>query len=214
MNHYVNATKITLEEKRKRWDAVKGQVDNITDKLGKPIDEEIKELIVGLNIFGFRTSMSCFGHIREKKNFDIKEYASTPYVFIEPEIDEELEKKFEELRERVSIAKQTDIKEEIVKAHKAYEKFMEDAPLPNYLCIRKLIALLTEFYKDRSVSYSVQLLVSGGHKAASIKNLGEGNRYFTDQATKKKMLKDYQNEFIAFGKFLNTRYLSEEPNIL
>ncbi len=37
-------------------------VNKVTDKLGKPIDEGIKKMVLILNQIGFRTAMSCEGH--------------------------------------------------------------------------------------------------------------------------------------------------------
>lgn len=39
------------------------EVDNITDKLGQPVDTEIKPLVVALRFVDFPTTGSCAGHL-------------------------------------------------------------------------------------------------------------------------------------------------------
>ncbi len=44
------------------WNEIRRQVDTITDRLGMPVDEEIKEVVVGLRANGINTVSSCGGH--------------------------------------------------------------------------------------------------------------------------------------------------------
>jgi len=44
------------------YEDIKKRVDNISDTLDEPIDESIKPLIIGLQMYGVRTTMSCGGH--------------------------------------------------------------------------------------------------------------------------------------------------------
>src|SRR5258708_14434953 len=209
MDNTTNEQKIPLEEKERRWNAINKKIDSITDKLGKPIDEEIKELIVGLNILGFRTTMSCFGHIRENKTFGIKDYALTPYVFIKPAIDSELEKEHEDLRQKVSKAKQIGNKESYREAYKEWQSFRNKMSTPYYTCIKQLVDLFAEFYNNRHVSYDAQVVVSGSLFRITIRNTGENYLYLMNADTKEKKLKEYHDEFIAFGKFLKIKYFSK-----
>lgn len=48
--------------KRQKYLSVKKQVFKITDKLGKPIDKGIREVIIYLNLLGVETTQSCEGH--------------------------------------------------------------------------------------------------------------------------------------------------------
>lgn len=46
------------------------EVEAITDRLGHPIDERIKPLVIGLRRFDLRTTMSCEGHrTKDQKGF-------------------------------------------------------------------------------------------------------------------------------------------------
>ncbi len=42
------------------------QVDSITDRLGKPVDARIRNLLAAMIMVGIRTTMSCSGHSGKK----------------------------------------------------------------------------------------------------------------------------------------------------
>lgn len=207
-NTSINLHEATQEEKNRHWNALREAADKITDKLGMPIDEEIKELVVSLNALGFRTSMSCYGHIRENKKLGIKNYALTPYVSIKPRIDEKLENEYLDLRKKLSIHWDERKKEEYFKADKEFREFIANTSRPYHESMKRLIELFTEYYKTRQVPYDIQLSLTGAPRNFRIENIGNRYIYLNDQAEKKRKLKAYQDEFIAFGKFLKTRYLS------
>src|SRR3712207_1504419 len=48
--------------KEQRWQQSAAEVNRITDRLGMPIDEGIKETVVALNVLGINTVASCEGH--------------------------------------------------------------------------------------------------------------------------------------------------------
>ena len=53
-----------MENKKKsEWDRLSKELSSTTDKLGKPIDKGIIETVIALNALGFKTKMSCEGHI-------------------------------------------------------------------------------------------------------------------------------------------------------
>lgn len=53
----IDFNKLSEELKGRGFD-----VDSIRDKLGKPIEEKIKPLVIALNYLGYKTSQSCQGH--------------------------------------------------------------------------------------------------------------------------------------------------------
>lgn len=71
---------------RKVWDEQRKKVDRLTDGLGMPLDEGIKEIVVALNVYGFQTCMSCEGHADRA--------CSYPWVWIEQPSTKK-DKKFE-----------------------------------------------------------------------------------------------------------------------
>lgn len=55
-------------EKELRWEKTRTEAENITDALGKPIEENIKEVVTAFMANGFTTSASCEGHTMEEKH--------------------------------------------------------------------------------------------------------------------------------------------------
>lgn len=49
--------------RRKGLEAIRGKVEQMRDRLGKPVDKKVKKLVVGLNYCGIPTVASCEGHL-------------------------------------------------------------------------------------------------------------------------------------------------------
>ena len=49
---------------KRNIDEVKKEVEGLRDGTGKPIDELIKPLVIGLRMWGFQTQNSCQGHFK------------------------------------------------------------------------------------------------------------------------------------------------------
>ena len=50
-------------ERQIRWNTISAQVEQITDKLGKPVDGGIKEAVVAFMVNDLTTESSCEGHL-------------------------------------------------------------------------------------------------------------------------------------------------------
>ncbi len=50
-------------EKQKKWEQIAAEVEQITDSLGKGVDEGIKETVIALKAYEFPTDQSCEGHM-------------------------------------------------------------------------------------------------------------------------------------------------------
>ena len=85
-----------FESRKKKLDLALQEVENISDKLGKGIDDGIKETIALLLAMDFPTSSSCAGH------FKIEEGVGMPYIRIYAPAPEgwESDKQNKDLRER------------------------------------------------------------------------------------------------------------------
>lgn len=53
----------TNPKKQEQWEKMSKVIDNTADALGNPIDEKIKEVVIVLNLLGFKTTASCEGHL-------------------------------------------------------------------------------------------------------------------------------------------------------
>lgn len=49
--------------KQEMWDEMSNEVSHWVDELGYPIDTEIKDTVVALNLLGIETTASCEGHL-------------------------------------------------------------------------------------------------------------------------------------------------------
>ncbi|MBU3918948.1 hypothetical protein KKC63_03550 [Patescibacteria group bacterium] len=74
-------TKDEQKEAQKKLVGIREKVDKITDKLGMPIEDSIKETVVMFNAFNIRTSQSCEGHAEEDQK-------SAPWIMVQPRIPE------------------------------------------------------------------------------------------------------------------------------
>lgn len=211
MNIHPNES-TTFEEKTKQWENIRKQVDTITDKLGMPIDSEIRELIVGLNILTFTTTMSCFGHIRANKERGLRKMVIAPYVTILAKSNKTIDTKLNIAQEKYKKAFISKDEKEINLAYINYDKFMYTTSFPYYESLTKLSDLLTTFYKNRPTPYRAILTLSGSPIEIKIRNAGYINQYFSNMTLKRKQLKEYQKEFIDFGKFLKKEYFSDTSN--
>ncbi len=50
----------------RKYNEVLKEVDQLADKLGLPIDEHIKTVVIGLRMHDFPTSASCEGHLEDE----------------------------------------------------------------------------------------------------------------------------------------------------
>lgn len=157
-----------LERTRKK-------VENIQDKLGKPVEEKIKETVVMLTAFDMRTTQSCEGHLE-------KERIQAPWVMILPE--EPPVKKWHENKE---------LREKVRKQGLAMRK--------------KLINLLTNFYREKKATSDIRLGVSE-RVGYGFKVQSEGVQALEglNKKDQKKRVREYRKEMKEFTKFLKENY--------
>lgn len=55
---------------------VRREVEETKDRLGKPVDQKIKELVIGLRVWGIYTEGSCEGHTDRRMPFP---WVDVPY---------------------------------------------------------------------------------------------------------------------------------------
>jgi len=72
------------EEAEKELVIIREKLDKVTDKLGYPIEDGIKETVVLFNAFNIRTNQSCEGHWEEDKE-------TVPWVMVYPRVPEDEE---------------------------------------------------------------------------------------------------------------------------
>lgn len=143
-----------------------------------PIDTDILELIVGLRAFNIPTQGSCAGHKERNGSF--------PFV---------------DIYKDDSHISYNDYSKKMIRLKMAWIK-------ENVATQRKLINLLTEFYKTRKVEYKYQISLHTMLDWAwvRLKCLGADLLKDMPSITFKKELLIYQNEMKEFGSFLIKKY--------
>lgn len=174
-------------EKQIAWERKLTEINQITDKLGMPIDEGIKEIVALLQLNGINTTGSHEGKI---------DRYPIPYVDIESPDIAELEEKFESLED-------VDSEEGERLNHKILEL--------NLIERKKLIPLLEEFYLDRTVPYEVRLGITGLARGWSRleSNGADFQEVEKGEKAKKERLASFQEEIEEFKEFLKSKYFAE-----
>lgn len=209
-------------EKQAAWDKVAEQVDKITDKLGKPIDPEIKEAVTAFIVNKFPTYDSCEGHIEKH---------SDKIIILRPRVsvgyDEPHQRFVNESEIRNRIASQFGISpdklEENESAQRAYWDCIQKHDVietPEYLEIRaknreleKLISdIIQAFYKDREAQESIRLSIerigpAGHFSVITGKELSEEIEE-SDLKKFQEELQQAQEEMRTFTQFLKERFFN------
>lgn len=196
--------KKVLNEKETRWKEIEADVEQIGDKLGKGIDEGIKPSVKGLMVNGFKTRMSCEGHLDHGFPW--------PSIDIASPLEEAIENnpRYSELEEKVEKSLATP--EEGGEYGKMRELILEARSKE----VDKLKEALSDFYiKGGGEPESVVVDEFGDVEPKEISELR--NRIKGDildvhktwpEEEKKKKLEIYQKEFQRFAEFLKERFFS------
>ncbi|MBI5045847.1 MAG: hypothetical protein HZC14_02515 [Candidatus Niyogibacteria bacterium] len=212
-----------VQEKNLKLEEIRQEVESIGDRLGKPIDGGIKEVVVMLEANELPTSGSCEGHVERG--------LPVPYVEVsapnQPEErfigqDEAFEKVAKKYGITVDEAKTSKIDEAYWEAMKEcsqneeteeYKKWNEE----NKKLLVKNHDLLEEFYKERQVEPDVKLQIEEGVGNFRIHNGGENyqpiienERKFSEEEKQARAgkIEKYRAEMLAFAQFLKEKYLS------
>ncbi|MBL7154981.1 MAG: hypothetical protein ISS88_00545 [Candidatus Portnoybacteria bacterium] len=172
-------------EKEAKLQKIHEDVERITDNLGKPVEQEIKETVVMFKAFDLPTSDSCEGHsLEERKKEGAERRSSAPYVEVYPkEPEEENWQENDELRAQVE------------KESKEYRL--------------KTVSLLNEFYKERRMSYDTMLGLEGIGYGFRVQSNGLEILEVLPEKEQIEKQRQYKQEMQDFTKFLKDKFLSE-----
>lgn len=192
-------------EKEKRWLEIEAEVGQIIDPLGKGIDTDIKSTVIGLMANGFKTAMSCEGHLDHGLPW--------PRVRLGSLAEEELDKKprYLELEARVdeSMADSHEEEEYYELRQSIFDASSREAA--------KLTAILDIFYSSADANRPEGIVVDnfGIVEPLAIRELsknikGEILEIHRDwpMEEKREKLQLYQNEFKRFAEFLKENFFS------
>lgn len=82
----VEQEEIARQEKEKRLEEIRAELEKITDAEGKSIDEGIKETVLFMNVLEIPTIQSCEGHLDEKEG--------NPFPWVEIGAEDEPEERW------------------------------------------------------------------------------------------------------------------------
>ncbi|MGH9460193.1 MAG: hypothetical protein ACRD1X_03185, partial [Vicinamibacteria bacterium] len=197
-------------EKETRWREIEQEVDQIEDRLGRPVDEGIKETIVALKVNGFGTTASCEGHLEWGRPY--------PWVRVESSVAESLlgSARYSEFQEKAGRERKGGeflTLEERDEARKLVLAQIE----ANGKEYERLSEMLAEFYdspEGRRRARPVQLRIEKGPWNQSylvpdaVQHLGRRARESDskDRAMKVKALASYRDEMERFTEFLRERF--------
>lgn len=205
-------------EREQTWQAKKEEIEQVTDRLGFPIEPHIKNTVVGLNLFGLNTVQSCEGHSDRGIGAPWVEIAAPnepEWRFIgQMEIFEQIAEKYGVSIEAVLHADNEEAWQEAwqLTTQKTstttpdYEAWEEKTRRSR----ERAGILIEEYYKDRKIEAPVALFLDGDriHNGGSdymlVKEMDDEQRSGLPER-----LVTYQSETESFSSFLMGRYLAE-----
>lgn len=212
------------QEKNSKLEKIRREIENIKDRLGRPIDEGIRETVVMFKANGLPTSDSCEGHIER----------GMPVPYVEVSAPNEPEERFIGQNEAFEkVAKKYNITVEEAKTAKIDEAYWEAIRecsqneeteeykkwnKENERLLAKAYKFLEEFYKNRRVEPDIKLQIEEGVGNFRIHNGGEDyqpvieeEREFSEEERKIRAakLKKYRAEIQEFTKFLKDKYFQK-----
>jgi len=214
------------QDKNLKLEEIRQEVENIGDRIGRPIDEGIRETVAMFKANELPTSDSCEGHVERG--------LPVPYVEVsapnEPqerfvgqnEVFEKVAKKYNITPEEAKTSKIDEAYWEAMKEcsqneeTEEYKKWNEE----NEKLLAKGQGLLEEFYKERQVEPNVKLQIEEGVGTYRIHNGGEDyqsiieeEQEYSDEEKKvrSEKLEKYRSEMKEFTNFLKGKYFERSP---
>lgn len=184
----------TADSKEKLWQEKSKEIDIITDRLGMPIDEGIKEMVIALQLLGINTTASHEGKLDRHP---------IPYIDIESSDPEKdiLEEKSDELFDSDRNKNEEELN---IIDKKILRLNLEER--------KKIIILLEEFYQNRKVPFESRLgLHVGARGKMRLQSQGaDFQEIEEDEKIKAERLKAFQDEMNAFKDFLKQKFLCSQ----
>lgn len=188
-----------------RFEAMQKLVAGIADKMGMPVDKGIAETVVMLNLLGFKTRMSCEGHLEWGR--------AAPWVAFDEEAPAHLKEAADRAGRKLAqaqsngndLSKEEEIHlyQELHEAERVLKKHQVGPAI-------HLLELLTIFYTDRRVPFDQQLyvFVSTSGICSMLFSHGAEVQDVLDLPEREERLHRYQEEMSAFTTFLKARYFA------
>jgi len=180
-----------LAQKTETWNKIAGEVDLIVDRLGKKVDEGIKETVIAFRASGLSTDGSCEGHLSPQKR------SKGPWVDIGQAAMEIVQRARQKVGDKPVDMNDPEISQlrqelsEVMLGERAH-----------------LLTLLDEFYTNRNVSFEQRLIVIFHSISARVISQGVELQDLYPQDIQKRRLESFRKEMDAFADFLKSKYFS------
>jgi hypothetical protein len=205
----------TERTKEQTWNAILNDLDRITDRLGTPIDPEIKETLAGCIANGFPTKQSCGGHVE-------KDRLRLPFVSIVAQHEPRYEYVGQESTLK-ALAGRFGVSEENIWDHpdaeRLYDEQMEKYDwehTPEYraweeeqsVLMERLKGIVQEFNRGRETSHplSVEHYQIVTLPTLETLDIVKGRR--PTPPNFEQMIREAQKEMKDFGEFLKQRFFT------
>lgn len=211
------------QQRQEQWEKALEDLDNIIDGLGKPIDAGIKESVASFMVNGYPTQGSCEGHVEKRFGKRIK---ISPYIDVG--VEESKTRFVGEEKFRREIADKHGVDAEDLERNKdawvdleEYISLNKPQETDEYIAARKanqklelgFRSLLSEFYgetpdEDRVVRIP-DVSDNGGFRVTTAPKKAVGEIGFFQSFKEKEKLRQEQEEFSSFTKFMKEKYLGK-----
>jgi hypothetical protein len=199
--------------KQEMWNMMDSEVSHWTDSLGHPIDKEIKDIVIALNLMGIETIASCGGHLDHGLPYpwvDVRIYSAEAQKMMQELLDiqnkiskeeEFLQRKFPDLsyNDFYDLPEGKNLKDLCEKKHILRESVFQSEA--KYL--EELNQLLDQFYEIHKFSYDNTLINLNGR----LHSIGGDRQQIRSQEQKFLKLIEYRKEMEAFTIFLKNKFL-------
>lgn len=177
------------EDQKKVWHAALTKTRKITDGLSMPIDKPIVETVAIMQLLGFRTTMSCGGHLRRA--------TGGPYVmFVSLKAG-----RYERQYKQIANSQDPDSK-------KAYKK----ARAANLIEQLRLFELLEKFYETRTTAFAQRLVLrTMGFSTNRLELQSADISQIMNMQLRKQILAANRREMQSFADFLKAEYFKALP---
>lgn len=194
-----------MNSKQQRWHDVTERFSRMTDKLGRPIDAGIRETVIALNVLGIITRQSCEGHLDHGTGAPWVDVISTGAEILEQQVKEAFHNA-QQVSEQQMVPQ-----DQVHELYKEAHVLRRRAKAIHVETMKKLMDLLSAFYKDRQVPYDQRLVIQTGSRGNyRMESQGAELQETAPQEIRQQKLQQYQEEMQVFTDFLKETYFSED----
>lgn len=203
--------------KQEIWNAMSAEVDHWIDGAGYPIDKEIKETVIALNLMGIETTASCGGHLDHGLSFpwiDIQIYPPEVETMMQELSDIQEQVRNEEISLKIKFPTLSDndfynipegeTLKNLIKKHRFIAESMAQIQIK---CLEPLNQLLNQFYENRTASYD-NILIIPEDSVARLRSIGTDRQQIRLPEQRLHKLNEYREEMKAFTIFLRQKFFS------